>query len=668
MRKTSWLTLAAIGCCAGSALGQSTNMYLFRDIDLFTNYGASAPSTAGNPVYIGNNPSAIALGNNALFVSGWNNSGVDQDLGAIKISGLYTTLGLTATSFDRFTTFPGIPGGRGTVGMAYYRRNTGSGFESRLIVGWDDGSGGTGAFKLFDAETASPTLITAGMPVLNRWSAGPAWDFGPNGLGYVYGTNPNPRPVAASLRFGDKIVTGILDDMSPIPDFGAVFTYPSDVRILPDGVANTEWRRIDIDPRDGTVLAAANDSVVVALRTIDGSFNGKYGALSAGSPGPLPPSGVGCASCPEQVGPRRIYGPRYPQSGIIGRSVRLLHGWADAGVGDLVVWNSRPNTTTLNTAFRANRYSDGTPVTVNFLTASGTTPTFPSSVGILDFGWDSALGVLAVMDFQARRVYLFSNTQPGSCALPSNAGCVILPANVCASVGGVAGAAGSTCPTGSCCGTSVGVNAGVCTVVTQAECFSTSTFWTAGAVCTPTNPCPQPGSCCTIAGACTVTLSTQCTGGSGFVLGGVCTPTPACPPTGSCCITSTCTITYQAGCTGTWTSGGACTPTTCATASGVCCRGTTCSTTVTQANCSISGAQAGAAFVSSASTCNTNFTTPCCFADYDKVGGIATADIFAYLNDWFASSTFADVGGNGTVTPDTTDIFDFLNAWFAGGC
>ncbi len=672
MRKTSWLTLAAVGCCVGTALGQSTNMYLFRDIDLFTNYGAAAPMTAGNPVYIGNNPSAVALGDNALFLSGWNNSGVDQELGAIKISGLYNTLGLSGTSFARFTTFPGIPGGRGTVGMAYYRRNTGTGFESRLIIGWDDGSGLTGALRLFDAETAIPTQLAVGDPVINRWPSGPAWDFGPNGLGYVYGTNPNPRPVAAALRFGDKVLTGVDDTMSPIPDFGTgVFSYPVEPRLLPEGVANTEWRRIDIDPRDGTILASANDSVVVALRTSDGSFLGKYGNLSIANPGPLPPAGVGCASCPESNGPRRIYGPRYPQAGVIGRSVRLLHGWPDAGVGDLVVWNARPNTTTLNSAFRANRYSDGAPVAVNFLTASGGAQTFPSSNGILDFGWDATLGVLAIMDFQARRVYLYSNTQPGSCALPSNAGCVLLPANVCASVGGVAGAAGSTCPTGACCGTSVGVNAGVCTVLTQQDCFSTSTFWSVGLTCAPTNPCPQSGACCTIAGACTVTLSTQCTtSGSTHIAGGVCTPTPSCPVTGACCVGSTCTIGFQANCTGTWFSGGSCTPSPCAAPTGVCCRGTTCNATITQANCSVTGTGAGASFVSTATACNLtgNVTSPCCFADYDKTDGIAVNDIFAFLNDWFVSSTLTDMGGDGSVAPDVNDIFDFLNAWFDGGC
>ncbi|MBY0310643.1 MAG: lamin tail domain-containing protein [Phycisphaerales bacterium] len=104
---------------------------------------------------------------------------------------------------------------------------------------------------------------------------------------------------------------------------------------------------------------------------------------------------------------------------------------------------------------------------------------------------------------------------------------------------------------------------------------------------------------------------------------------------------------------------------------GVCCRGATCNSNINQTSCTTSGTQWGAAFPIGSGSCNASgvSTTPCCFADYDKTAGIQVADIFAYLNDWFASSTFADFGGNGTgTTPDVNDIFSFLNAWFAGGC
>jgi hypothetical protein len=53
-----------------------------------------------------------------------------------------------------------------------------------------------------------------------------------------------------------------------------------------------------------------------------------------------------------------------------------------------------------------------------------------------------------------------------------------------------------------------------------------------------------------------------------------------------------------------------------------------------------------------------------CPADADHNGTLAVADIFAYLNAWFAGEAAADFDGmNG---PQVADIFAFLNAWFAG--
>ncbi len=50
-----------------------------------------------------------------------------------------------------------------------------------------------------------------------------------------------------------------------------------------------------------------------------------------------------------------------------------------------------------------------------------------------------------------------------------------------------------------------------------------------------------------------------------------------------------------------------------------------------------------------------------CIADFDCSSSVTTADIFAFLNGWFAGDPRADLDGNG-LTP--LDIFEFLNAWF----
>ena len=53
-----------------------------------------------------------------------------------------------------------------------------------------------------------------------------------------------------------------------------------------------------------------------------------------------------------------------------------------------------------------------------------------------------------------------------------------------------------------------------------------------------------------------------------------------------------------------------------------------------------------------------------CPPDYNGTGGLTVADIFDFLNGWFAGSPAADFNGVDCIT--VADIFDFLSAWFAG--
>lgn len=62
--------------------------------------------------------------------------------------------------------------------------------------------------------------------------------------------------------------------------------------------------------------------------------------------------------------------------------------------------------------------------------------------------------------------------------------------------------------------------------------------------------------------------------------------------------------------------------------------------------------------------CTTCGPTVCCPADYNNNGTLEVADIFAFINDWFAQAPSADFNNNSTF--QVQDIFDMLNAWFAG--
>jgi hypothetical protein len=94
---------------------------------------------------------------------------------------------------------------------------------------------------------------------------------------------------------------------------------------------------------------------------------------------------------------------------------------------------------------------------------------------------------------------------------------------------------------------------------------------------------------------------------------------------------------------------------------GACCSGSSCSAT-TSAACT----GANTSFSGNGTACNAagNYTTPCCKADYNHVGGVTVQDIFDFLNGYFTVNLQADANGNGAVT--VQDIFDFLGAYFAG--
>ena len=58
-------------------------------------------------------------------------------------------------------------------------------------------------------------------------------------------------------------------------------------------------------------------------------------------------------------------------------------------------------------------------------------------------------------------------------------------------------------------------------------------------------------------------------------------------------------------------------------------------------------------------------TAGICPSDFNCSGTLEVADIFAFLNAWFAGAPAADFDGDSVLA--VADIFAFLNAWF-GGC
>jgi hypothetical protein len=216
----------------------------------------------------------------------------------------------------------------------------------------------------------------------------------------------------------------------------------------------------------------------------------------------------------------------------------------------------------------------------------------------------------------------------------------------------------SVAQTGACCSTTTGA----CSLVLQTACTSPN-VWSVANSCTSPNPCPQPGACCSPStGQCTLVLQSSCSSPSAWAGAASCNAPNPCPQPGACCANSSgaCSLVLQSTCTGpnTWNGAASCAaPNPCSQPTGACCVNTVCSSS-TQSACT--GAFQGAGVACSPP----DNPVICCYANFDRFGGLAISDIFTYLNAWFGGSPFADTNHSGQL--EIQDIFDFLSLWFAG--
>lgn len=137
-------------------------------------------------------------------------------------------------------------------------------------------------------------------------------------------------------------------------------------------------------------------------------------------------------------------------------------------------------------------------------------------------------------------------------------------------------------PTGACC-----EPPGSCSSATEANCKAGGNDYQGNAVSCASVTCPvRTGACC-VGSSCSVTEDVDC-GGSWQGPGTDCSPNPCSPPpTGACCTGGSCSVTTSAGCGGTWQGAGTdCSPNPCSPPppTGACCSGQSCTVT-TSAGC-----------------------------------------------------------------------------------
>ncbi|MBM4012189.1 MAG: hypothetical protein FJ286_12550 [Planctomycetes bacterium] len=278
----SALMLAALCAAAPVVAHGQIQLTEVTRYNLFTTRNPEATGGGDpNPLFTGNNTSAVAWNGSRLFVAGINNVGVSDITGIIEILNTSTTgiVASTAVQYgNRFGVQPGtVDSGRGYSGLAIS--------EDRLFAAWDNDSefNGLGQFAGYDVSTAAnSTLWTTS----DRGSAGVAIDpgyvvsgssLGGGGVGWATfgGTMP---PGSADRRAVTDPATGAF-----IYGFSATGTVPAGFTWRPDASAGVP-RDITFDPDTGNLYGRTNNLVTSAVRTGTNSASPRT-VLGTGSAG-----------------------------------------------------------------------------------------------------------------------------------------------------------------------------------------------------------------------------------------------------------------------------------------------------------------------------------------------------------------------------------------------
>ncbi|MFM9025200.1 MAG: beta strand repeat-containing protein [Planctomycetaceae bacterium] len=325
-----------------------------------------------NPIYIGNNVSAVAWSGSRLFVGGFNNSGVSSSAGIIEVLNTNTTGIVVSTAVQYGPLFGsfGLDPQLGYSGLAF----DGSRVFGALNVGYSDYNGLSGY------DVAVPSSPASLWNAQGRGSAGVAMD-----PGYVVGGASQGGSGVGWGTFGDgnggsSNRRGLNDPASGAVIYGFDPNAPEPLGFQWNTADGTVFPRdITFDPDSGDLYGRANNAVIKAVRT---------GANSAGTPATLA-TGLSVGNA-------------------VGQNIAFMN---NTTAGDLLVFNNRPSGASQQFA-QAVRITDTSgvaqPVTWSFLGgASGT------NGGFIDFSFDQASQTLAVTDASNSRVSIFRFGAPG---------------------------------------------------------------------------------------------------------------------------------------------------------------------------------------------------------------------------------------------------------------
>jgi len=378
LNRVGFAVIAGTLMAAAPAFGQLQLTELTR----FNLNAAMTPTTGtggtgpNNPLYIGNNPSAVAWNGSRLFVAGINNGATPTASGTFSgvIEVLNTnTTGIVASTSVQYGTrfgFLSTPNQRGYSGLAMQ--------GTRVFAAFDTGSVQANALRGYDVSASgSANLLWSGS---GRGGAGVAID-----PGYVVsGSNQGGSGVGWGT-FGDGVAGSSTRRAVNDPATGASiygFNSGTTATVPPGFIWNTGGvpRDLTFDPNTGDLYGRSSDAVWKAVRS---------GSNSAGTPSAIFDAGDATVA--------------------LGQNIAFMSN-TTAG-GNLLAFNLKDGYSG-GTFQDYVRLSDTSGVvqssTWNFL--SGTSPT--STSGYYDFAYDPTSQTLAVVDTSNLRVSIFGFGAP----------------------------------------------------------------------------------------------------------------------------------------------------------------------------------------------------------------------------------------------------------------
>jgi len=299
-RSSAIVSAAVLALAAGSSFAQQYRLQHTNSINLAPSFFGPGPMGEPSSGY-GSNPLNVAFDGTNAYVGGFNNSGVTDSVGIVKVMNVLTaapTLNNLAASQIASANVS-----RGINGLAY------SPTDGALIYAYDSGGASTSVISSRNSTTGAENWSQVNPQGARPFTVGidPLGDSGAPGVAFMVQGSGRRRLI--SLASGTTIFDG---------------TNGGIVNANPAPPSLTTWRGIAFDP-EGNVALSTSTAAAYGLRVT----NNQWSDLGLTAP-PTPPT--------NNVTARAIL--KTPDVNLVGTGIAILNNQL-GGATDLIAFNAR---------------------------------------------------------------------------------------------------------------------------------------------------------------------------------------------------------------------------------------------------------------------------------------------------------------------------------------